>query len=162
MSWGLCRSPVQQYEYKPLDKLTHEIRLLRPEDGSHSLWLSSRKLRFTVQTVQLVREDTAPSYYAISYAWGESVWSGKIYLDGAALVIPRGAEAAVRGVLKAIRTARLRMLPLWIDAICINQHDSEGEKSQQVSIMGDIFASANCVFIWYAWLYHNRGMTTLH
>lgn len=69
MSCGLCRPPVQQYEYKPLDKSTDEIRLLRPEHGNHSLWLSSRKLRFTVQTVQLVREDTAPSYYAISYAW---------------------------------------------------------------------------------------------
>lgn len=36
-------------------------------------------------------------------------------------------------------------MPVWIDSVCINQVDLE-EKSSQVSIMGDIFQRASCVF----------------
>jgi len=36
---------------------------------------------------------------------------------------------------------------LWIDAICINQ-ESIAERSQQVPIMGDIYKTAQRVFIW--------------
>lgn len=37
--------------------------------------------------------------------------------------------------------------PLWIDAICINQNDRE-ERSQQVAMMREIYASATQVIIW--------------
>ncbi|KAL8307518.1 hypothetical protein RB597_000953 [Gaeumannomyces tritici] len=37
--------------------------------------------------------------------------------------------------------------PVWIDAVCINQHDLD-ERSSQVSLMGTIFATASSVVIW--------------
>lgn len=36
---------------------------------------------------------------------------------------------------------------LWVDAVCINQRDVD-ERTQQVSMMRDIYASAEQVFIW--------------
>ncbi|KAI0137951.1 HET-domain-containing protein [Hypoxylon sp. NC0597] len=36
---------------------------------------------------------------------------------------------------------------LWVDAICINQYN-EAERSEQVSIMADIYRSAKCVIVW--------------
>jgi len=38
-------------------------------------------------------------------------------------------------------------LPVWVDAICINQADLK-EKSTQVSMMRDIYAAAKCVLVW--------------
>jgi len=39
---------------------------------------------------------------------------------------------------------------VWIDAICINQED-RSERAAQVSIMGDIYKSAQNVIVWLAW-----------
>jgi hypothetical protein len=36
---------------------------------------------------------------------------------------------------------------LWVDAICIDQTDTE-ERSQQVSIMGDVYKMAHRVLVW--------------
>jgi Heterokaryon incompatibility protein (HET) len=38
-------------------------------------------------------------------------------------------------------------VPLWIDAVCINQADL-AEKSQQVAIMGEIYGDAKDVIVW--------------
>jgi hypothetical protein len=38
-------------------------------------------------------------------------------------------------------------LTLWVDAVCINQNDLD-ERSQQVAMMRDIYASAEQLFIW--------------
>jgi hypothetical protein len=38
-------------------------------------------------------------------------------------------------------------LPLWVDAICVNQ-DNNDEKTSQILLMGDIFAMAQHVIVW--------------
>ena len=38
-------------------------------------------------------------------------------------------------------------MDLWIDAVCINQGDSE-ERNYQVSIMGEIFKTAQKAYVW--------------
>jgi hypothetical protein len=38
-------------------------------------------------------------------------------------------------------------LPVWIEAICINQADDQ-EKSHQVAMMGDVYENASNVLIW--------------
>ncbi len=45
-------------------------------------------------------------------------------------------------------------LPIWVDAICINQDDPV-EKSQQIAMMRDIYAKASCVFSWLGPSGHN-------
>lgn len=149
MPCGLCHHTLsRQHEYKPLTAASREIRLLRPLITNSDRWIPGRSLHFSLETVVLAKQETIPPYYAISYAWGQHSWTGKIKIDGNPLTVPRGAEEASRGVVKGMRAGRLRALPIWIDAVCINQLDTTDEKSQQVSIMGDIFANADCVLIW--------------
>lgn len=38
-------------------------------------------------------------------------------------------------------------LPLWVDAICINQNNND-EKTSQILLMGDIYATAQHVIVW--------------
>jgi hypothetical protein len=49
-------------------------------------------------------------------------------------------------VLTVMKSLKLRH-NLWIDALCINQND-KNERSAQVSIMGDIYSSADEVIVW--------------
>lgn len=142
-------STTGRYTYTPLIHADQEIRILHVERGYASA-LASDTPRFEVQIAQISGIDEIPRYYAISYAWGENVWSGNVHLDGHSLTIPQGAEEALRGVLEGIANTEMEMLPLWIDAVCINQHDRTGEKSKQVGIMDDVYAAAQCVLIWYA------------
>lgn len=40
-----------------------------------------------------------------------------------------------------------RVRLLWIDAVCINQHDQD-EKSRQIPFMGQIYSGAFRVLVW--------------
>jgi hypothetical protein len=65
-------------------------------------------------------------------------------------ILVNGASVAVTVNLEsALRYLRHSDLPrvLWIDAICINQHDL-GEKRHQVSIMQSIYTYAEQVVVW--------------
>ena len=80
----------------------------------------------------------APSYVAISYTWGPPIPTATIIIDGKALVVRQSCY-------NALQTMRLNGvgvdLPVWIDAVCINQSDTP-EKNVQVDMMGTIYHSA--------------------
>jgi len=54
-----------------------------------------------------------PSYEALSYAWGDSVFSEKIYLPSGYLAITSNLAAALRQLRPENGLRRL-----WVDAIC--------------------------------------------
>ncbi|KAK1499791.1 heterokaryon incompatibility protein [Colletotrichum tamarilloi] len=56
------------------------------------------------------------------------------------------ASSTTRKCLSKVRTA-LETMPLWIDAFCINQANSE-EKKHQVLLMHRIYSSAQNVLVW--------------
>jgi hypothetical protein len=60
------------------------------------------------------------------------------------VTVPGSAEAAIRGTY---RSDEPNCLPIWIDAICINQMDVE-EKSHQVASMGKLYSKATKTLIW--------------
>ena len=65
-----------------------------------------------------------------------------IRIDGSSLRVRRNLWSFLR------HTSRLlRGIPLWIDAISIDQSDDE-ERSQQVRLMGQIYANAEKVLVW--------------
>ncbi|RYP21724.1 hypothetical protein DL765_002080 [Monosporascus sp. GIB2] len=78
--------------------------------------------------------DNLPSFSALSYTWGNESIRADISLGGQKLSITASLEAA----LKALRAADHSVL-LWIDQICINQHDAE-EKSCQIPLMTSIYS----------------------
>jgi len=80
------------------------------------------------------RLDNLPLFSALSYTWGDESITADISLGGQKLSITASLETA----LKALRAADHSVL-LWIDQICINQHDAE-EKSRQILLMRSIYS----------------------
>lgn len=68
-------------------------------------------------------------------------------LDGSPFRITYNLAAALKHLRATELFADEAALPIWIDAICINQADL-AERSQQVAIMGSIYSGARCVLSW--------------
>lgn len=81
-------------------------------------------------------------FEALSYEWKESRGSTDITCGQTKVNITQNLAAALR----AFRVPGKPLL-LWVDAICINQGDPE-EKSKQIPLMGEIYASAKLVHVW--------------
>ena len=81
-------------------------------------------------------------YEALSYVWGLSTDKAHIRCNGVQLSITQTLHDA----LSAIRSENNER-KLWVDQLCINQDDI-AERNQQVSIMGDIYRSAERVVVW--------------
>ncbi|AEO69925.1 uncharacterized protein THITE_2033124, partial [Thermothielavioides terrestris NRRL 8126] len=81
-------------------------------------------------------------YEALSYTWGDASSPLSIRLDKQDFKVTANLHAALT-VLRLPTEPRI----LWIDAICINQHDN-AEKAFQVPLMGMIYSRAATVNIW--------------
>jgi hypothetical protein len=83
------------------------------------------------------------SYAALSYTWGNVADTPySIRLGHASLFIRENLWLALQAILKL----RGELL-IWIDAVCINQTDTE-ERNQQVELMGLIYRNAREVLAW--------------
>jgi Heterokaryon incompatibility protein (HET) len=122
--------PIFQYE-----KTRHprEIRLVRIPAT-----ISPLGLQYDLVRVQL---ESAPSFEAISYTWGDPIKSHSICINGCRLEV----TANVHDILRERSSWRQPRL-LWIDSICINQKDDR-EKTEQVQLMRDIYQRASRVLV---------------
>jgi hypothetical protein len=121
-----------------------EFRLLhRNGKGELQLQLKTHKIEFP------------PRYQALSYACGTepkdrrvlcSNWDGTSH---ASLYI-------TQTLYDALNELAVEEIPIWVDAICINQTNPE-EKSEQVALMHRIYRRADQVAIW---LDRRRGDNT--
>jgi tetratricopeptide (TPR) repeat protein len=92
------------------------------------------------------RIDLAPRYRALSYACGtkpkdRSVWCGT--RDGTS----RALLKITQTLYDALKELAIAEIPIWVDAICIDQTNLE-EKSKQVALMHRIYRRADEVAIW--------------
>lgn len=93
--------------------------------------------------LRIVDLDERPSFFALSYVWGtRSPQPDYIVCGPYMLPLTSNCYSALRKLRE-----RLATFTIWIDAICINQEDTD-EKSRQISMMGDIFSSAGKVYVW--------------
>ncbi|KAL8707022.1 MAG: hypothetical protein Q9225_007878, partial [Loekoesia sp. 1 TL-2023] len=81
-------------------------------------------------------------YEALSYTWGDATQRSELYCNGKTLSITPNLGVALRHL-----RPRTGSRTLWIDAVCINQANNE-EKSQQIALMGEIYARAHQVIAW--------------
>lgn len=81
-------------------------------------------------------------YETISYTWGDSTASDDILIGGDRLRAPASAIQVLRGLRSPTVSKKF-----WIDAICINQDDSD-ERAQQVAMMGDLYMDSTRTVIW--------------
>ncbi|KAK4888576.1 Non-essential glycogen phosphorylase [Elasticomyces elasticus] len=147
--------------YHSLDASKQEIRVLH--------LLPARDLDAPIHVeVKTVSLKDKPYYEALSYTWGDPNDTTEIWSRDTQTSSPESSPdtensfasstdappesvkilvtKSLHGALRRLRwNCRIRVV--WADAICVNQVDST-EKSQQVSMMGDIYQAAKSVKIW--------------
>ncbi|KAF4829613.1 Heterokaryon incompatibility protein 6, OR allele [Colletotrichum tropicale] len=148
--------------YEPL--YGRKIRLLKLLPGKYHDPLHCK--------LQIVDLQFKPEYEALSYTWadsnGDSSLSQQIYVGERHDILFITANCA-----NALRRLRFPLWSrdLWVDAICIDQHNTQ-ERSHQVGIMRYIYATAERVIIYLGegagdpklepsvpWKYENHGNT---
>ncbi|KAK1756698.1 heterokaryon incompatibility protein-domain-containing protein [Echria macrotheca] len=157
------------FTYHPLKN--NQIRVLRVSHVPADPYDPTDLLRCELTHVEISRR---PGYHALSYVWGTG--SVPILVNGCLFHIrpalhhalshmpstvsfenagSRGPDDCSDSDLKGyyirkrgIDEARLKWSEwLWADAICINQDDDD-EKSRQIPIMSNIYATAVTVLVW--------------
>jgi hypothetical protein len=120
----------EPYSYSHLGP--REIRLLQilPSDDEPRCSIAHHNL------------DTAPSYKALSYVWGDPTPCRALTLNHGHFSIALNLDSALR----CLHPTEVGSL-IWIDAICINQNDNT-EKGSQVKMMGEIYRLATQVIVW--------------
>ncbi|KAH6499173.1 hypothetical protein HBI55_063540 [Parastagonospora nodorum] len=130
------------YDCQPL-KLG-QIRLLQAEwvtepSLQHVFpWTSSRK-SLELHTVRVELEEQH-DYEAVSYVWGTAPASVSVMCNGCPIFITPTLHELLGFLAGAGRN-------LWVDAICIDQRNSE-EKAMQIPLMRLIYSKAEAVVIW--------------
>ncbi|OIW31289.1 HET-domain-containing protein [Coniochaeta ligniaria NRRL 30616] len=81
-------------------------------------------------------------FEALSYVWGDPSNKLEIMCNGQ----PFGVTENVHSALLERRRRDLKLL-LWVDALCINQSDTD-ERTHQVRMMRAIYNSAKTVIVW--------------
>lgn len=119
-----------KFRWRMLDKNRQEIRVLDLDAGTEDSPLSGQLHVF-------LDEPDKASYETISYVWGDATLVASISLDGELVRIPASAASALSR-MRLPSTSRT----LWIDCICIDQHDDD-EKGHQVGMMADVFQSSS-------------------
>ncbi|KAF2686437.1 HET-domain-containing protein [Lentithecium fluviatile CBS 122367] len=121
-----------RYIYESLDDEATSIRLIEvlppsPDD----------RIRICMRQVH-----TPAEYCCLSYMWGDASRDEEILVNGQPVKVRRNLYAFLRRAQR-----QYPEMPLWIDALCINQDDNT-ERSHQVQRMGDIYSGAEAVLIW--------------
>ncbi|KAI2602204.1 heterokaryon incompatibility protein-domain-containing protein [Hypoxylon sp. NC1633] len=126
--------------YRPLDRGRQEIRLIyldrfSSDDDTITCWMTTASL------------ETSPLYVALSYVWGDQPKDVEISVNDTILVITRSLARALKHLRRSELFRRAGHLPLWADAICIDQTNL-AERGHQVNLMGSVFSGARFVLSW--------------
>jgi hypothetical protein len=124
------------YTYGQLDRHRKEVRLLLLAPGSGNSILTC-KLEHA-----FIDQRPPPLYETISYVCGDPHAKSVIKLHDTEIQVLASSEAALRR-MRQPTTERV----LWIDAICINQEDTD-ERSHQVGMMYAIYKNTSRNLIW--------------
>lgn len=149
-------SEMKCCDYQPLPN-RHSIRLIDFEVTN-----DPGVIRCSLVTKDL-RED--PPYAALSYTWGDPLAvpyratapSKYIWCNNQPHAVTENLYEALRRIAgfkiypqtssDVAGSVNAPKLLLWVDGICINQHDL-AERSVQVAMMGEIYAKAALVTTW--------------
>ena|ERR1700712_3353593 len=126
---------LESYVYTALPP--RHIRVLRP------LVISTPgiQIAWSLELLSLADNNrlTWASFEALSYAWGDQTGTYPVICDGKKLHVHRNLHTALPYLAR-----RPSALPIWIDAICINQAN-EMEKMEQIRLMSQIYTRADLV-----------------
>ncbi|EXF79077.1 hypothetical protein CFIO01_06399 [Colletotrichum fioriniae PJ7] len=120
--------------YNPLGQ--NEIRLVNLHAGP-----PSTPITLTTEPIPL----SSAEYTALSYVWGDPSDTLPLHVDNHLFHATKNLHSALQHIRLFLKQSQL--VPLWIDAISINQADT-AERSQQVSQMREVYTSADLVLTW--------------
>jgi hypothetical protein len=120
------------YRNLSLDK-PGAIRVLTISSG-----VDNSPIQLTITTAKLKRT----AYRCLSYTWDPQYPQHDVVVNGQTLRIGHNLWL----FLRSARAAGIDV-PVWIDAICINQ-SNVAERNGQVSRMGQIYSNAESVIVW--------------
>ncbi|KAM0417194.1 hypothetical protein ACHAPT_012831 [Fusarium lateritium] len=163
MSPSTTSMPVLAFDYSlvKLQTASTEIRLLElfpshphesedESDGAvNPTWDDPLVCRLHTTTI----ENPSPAFKALSYVWGDDHKTRLIWIinspGGKLGKCKKSSIPVTESLDTALRYLRRRReaITLWIDQICINQADN-GERSEQVGLMGSIYSRAEQVLAW--------------
>ncbi|CAG5184830.1 uncharacterized protein ALTATR162_LOCUS11103 [Alternaria atra] len=117
---------TKTYQYEKLSSASHtrHLTLLPAQDSNDSLKI----------VLGSACPEDCPPFEAVSYVWGSDQKVSQVYCRKHVIPITASLDA----VLRCLRLPNAERT-IWVDAICINQADI-GERSQQVAMMGRIYA----------------------
>jgi hypothetical protein len=124
----------QPFRYEPLTPADASIRALEICAGH-----DDAQLRCTMRHIPL-----ESSYMCLSYTWGTDEATHPVLINDQVFLVRDSLWAFLA---QARRTNKFQSIPIWIDAITINQEDLD-EKNKQVALMGDIYSQASEVIVW--------------
>ena len=132
------------YQYEPLKEAAKEIRLMTVLAGNFS-----DDIHISIQRTSFLADGSSadPMFEALSYTWGSTDNPVNITIHGGA------AKTSTLAITHNLATALPylrhgnRDRVLWIDAICVNQHDL-AERSSQVQRMAEIYSRAKLTIAW--------------
>ncbi|WPB02297.1 uncharacterized protein RHO25_006931 [Cercospora beticola] len=84
------------------------------------------------------------AFDALSYCWGNPVKDTRIIVNGTQLMVTANLATALFHFRQSGVSSDV---PIWIDAICINQADNT-ERGSQVQLMGSLYQQARKVHVW--------------
>lgn len=87
-------------------------------------------------------------FQALSYAWGDlSAGTQQVLCNGKEIRIRKSLKDALLHLRQLPCSQRHFAMPIWADALSINQVD-DAEKFVQIQLMADIFRNAEKVWVW--------------
>ncbi|PWY64799.1 HET domain protein [Aspergillus eucalypticola CBS 122712] len=116
----------------PLHPERNEIRLL-------TILPSTKAESITRCSLKSVSLDNSPEFEAISYVWGDASKKTDIIINDTLFYVTRSVDKTLR-----LLRRKYRRRVVWIDFVCINQHDVP-EKNTQVPLLGRVYESASAV-----------------
>lgn len=135
------RSISVLFDSLPLQRERRCIRLLDldpiPRHGNHHTQVP------LCGSLRVVSLQDSPRFTALSYVWG-SRYSPETMLTISDRKLPLTCNC--HAALTELRR-RFGAVTIWVDAICINQHDVK-EKEAQIPLMGEIYSWAKMTYIW--------------
>ncbi|KAH7323241.1 heterokaryon incompatibility protein-domain-containing protein [Stachybotrys elegans] len=150
--------------YEPLIEATDEVRLLKilPAQDCNDDRVSCLMYKTLLPSISL-------KYAALSYVWGDPSVTEEIMVNGTLMAVTTNLANALRELRRraSLQPVETRLaaelargqnpeamsedifedLPLWVDAICINQNDMS-ERNKQAPRMSHIYTNAANVIGW--------------
>lgn len=132
-----CDPESSMYENLTLSRDKDEIRVVRLHPATN--W--DDQIECSLMTLSL-SDPERPQYQALSYVWGDARMTLPIKVNGLHF-------EGTKNFVDALRALRFRgqQRIMWIDAICINQQDTQ-ERNQQVKKMAEIYRNSSATVAW--------------